>query len=272
MSYQEIIDAANDLTALLEGNKGLKHPKHAAVLSKGRARIEKVFRSFFGRQHVAVMRDVRPRINSALGAHPVKEAKSLLGRQFASTVIPDSLSPLRFVATTTERNDFDDAITDLIAGAAETLGRELAADSTISDNVATSWLRDNSLSKLTGEVNDTSKQRLRDALADAWDKGGSYNDMVKSVTDTFEDFSSVRAGMIAQTEANDAYIEGRDATARAAGLGEKRWSADGSDTCPECEEQIAAGWIDIDDDFPSGDDPPLHPNCDCGTDYRSARE
>jgi SPP1 gp7 family putative phage head morphogenesis protein len=148
----------------------------------------------------------------------------------------------------------------------------LAADSTISDNVATSWLRDNSLSKLTGEVNDTSKQRLRDALADAWDKGGSYNDMVKSVTDTFEDFSSVRAGMIAQTEANDAYIEGRDATARAAGLGEKRWSADGSDTCPECEEQIAAGWIDIDDDFPSGDDPPLHPNCECGTDYRRARE
>jgi hypothetical protein len=51
---------------------------------------------------------------------------------------------------------------------------------------------------------------------------------------------------------------------------EKSWVGG---TCPVCEENAAAGWIDIDEAFPSGDDePPAHPNCECELETRDAQE
>ena len=189
-------------------------------------------------------------------------------KKFASSLIASNLHPLRFPVTSSEIDDYAEAIQSAIAGGAATLAAELKSGATISDDVASRWLRSNSLTKLTGGFSDTSIDRLRNAVADAWDKGGSADQIVSAIQDTFTDFSTTRAEMIAQTEANDAYIEGRDAMAHETGMEETIWSADGSNACEECQEQIEAGWIDIDDDFPGGDDPPLHPNCDCGVDYR----
>ena len=43
----------------------------------------------------------------------------------------------------------------------------------------------------------------------------------------------------------------------------KRWLAE-ADCCDVCSKNAAAGPIDLDDTFPSGDDtPPGHPNCRC---------
>ena len=190
-------------------------------------------------------------------------------KRFASLVLPTSVAPLRFAVTKGEADDYAAAITGAIEGAAKTLASELKSGVSLDDNVAVRFLRDNSLSKLTGNFAPESVDRLRGAIADAWQAGGGYDEVVKAVQDTFEQFSSVRAGMVARTEVNDAYNEGRDAIARAAGLDEKRWSADGTDACVECQDQIAEGWIPIDDDFPIGDDPPGHVNCDCALDYRS---
>ena len=111
-------------------------------------------------------------------------------------------------------------------------------------------------------------KKLQNAIADAWQAGGSYDQVVQAVQDTFEQFSSVRAGMIAQTEVNQAYVAGRDAMAHQLWYEQKRWSADGTECCDECQEQIDAGWIGLDDDFPIGDDPPGHVSCDCSVDYR----
>jgi phosphohistidine phosphatase len=50
------------------------------------------------------------------------------------------------------------------------------------------------------------------------------------------------------------------------GATEKSWVGG---TCKTCQENAEAGWIDMDDQFPSGDDePPAHPNCGCELETR----
>jgi len=191
---------------------------------------------------------------------------SAQGKTFARSLVPVSLHPLSFAATRAEESEYNSAITDLLSAAAKSLGAEVGTD------FAGQYLRENSLAKLTGGLNQTSIERLQDALAGAWDGGGSYTEMVKAITDTFDDFSTKRAERIAQTEANDAYNGGRAQIAADLGMDEKKWDPDG-EACPTCQANADAGWIDIGDDFPSGDDAPTaHPNCDCGTDYRKSSE
>lgn len=49
---------------------------------------------------------------------------------------------------------------------------------------------------------------------------------------------------------------------------QKQWVTD-ADPCEDCEDNADEGWIDADDEFPSGDDePPAHPNCKCALDIR----
>lgn len=51
---------------------------------------------------------------------------------------------------------------------------------------------------------------------------------------------------------------------------EKQWVGG---TCEVCMENADAGWIPIDDEFPSGDDePPAHPNCSCELETRIIAE
>jgi hypothetical protein len=220
----------------------------------------------FRRQEKAVMHAIKPHIERQLLLHPVREAITPQGRTFASALLPKTLQPLSFAASPSETSEYNDAITDLIAGAASTLAKDLGNKAAgAAQSVASRYLHDNSLSKLTGDLDETSVERLQDALATAWDKGGDFDSMVKAVTDTFEDFSTTRAELIAATEANDAYSEGREATARQMGMGQKRWNV-GSDGCPVCQENEDQGWIDIDDVFPSGDAAPTaHPNCFLGS-------
>ena len=201
---------------------------------------------------------------------PLREATSTQGRTFASSLLPHSLQPLSFAATGAEESAYNDAITTLIGAAAKSLD----ASAAVGEDFAGEYLRDNSLSKLTGGINETSIERLQDALAGAWDKGGDYDSMVKAVTDTFDDFSTTRTELIAQTEANDAYNDGRHSIAIGLDMDEKRWDPDGTAACEEiCQPNADQGWIPIDEDFQSGDDAPSgHPRCDCSTDYRKSSE
>ncbi len=270
----EIIESANALSAIIEAStprRGLNHPRHRKTLAAARAKVEQVMRSYFRRQEEALLAEVRPKITAARGMYA--EARSVGGKRFANGLLPSSLHPLRFPVTSAETDDYNDAITDAIAGAAKTLAKELAVGATISDDVAGRYLRDNSLTKLTGGFSDTTIQRLRDAVADAWDAGGSYDQVVGAIKGVFDDFSDTRAGLIAQTEVNDAYNHGRVELANEAGFDEKAWDPDG-EACEEiCQPNVDQGWIGIDDDFDSGDDaPPAHPNCDCSISFRKGAE
>ena len=265
-SLVRMLEAANDLARLLEA-KGLKHPRHAQHVAPARKRIKAVMVHFFERQRKALVKEVRPKIERELTLYPVpvKEA-SQQGKTFARNLMPATLQPLSFAATRAEESEYNSAITDLITAAAKGLDASAAAG----EDYAGEYLRSNSLSKLTGGLNQTSIERLQDALANVWDKGGSYDDMVKAITTTFDDFTTTRAELIAQTEANDAYSDSRHQIAISLDMDEKKWDPDG-EACPECQANADQGWIAIDEDFDSGDDAPTaHPGCDCGCDYRKS--
>lgn len=244
---------------------GLRHKSHQATLAPARAKLQKLFAGYFERQGAAVLDAVKQHIPRLLAAYQEADTK---GKHFASSLIPSSLQPLRFAVTADEEDAYSSAITSAIAGAAKTLAAEMKSGATIGDDVAGDWLRENSLTKLTGGFSDTTVQRLRDAIGKAWDEGGSADQIVGAIKDTFADFSDSRAETIAQTEANNAYSVGRAEQAEEAGMEEKRWNPSG-ECCDVCQENVDAGWIDIDDDFPTGDsEPTAHPRCDCDCSYR----
>ncbi len=259
----DLADAANDLAALLEAaapRQGLRHPNHARIIAPARAKVERVLRHYWHRQEVALLAEVKPKI--------VAREASGGGQIYAGALLPTSIAPLRFPVLQVETEEYNDAIALAIRGAAASI----KAGTIVVDDAAARWLRDNSLTRLTGDFSDTSINRLRDAVADAWDAGGSFEQIVQAIQDTFTDFSDKRAGMVAQTEVNDAYNQGRIYTAVNAGFDEKAWDPDG-EACEICLGNVDAGWIGIDEDFPSGDfAPTAHPNCDCSIDFQKGVE
>ncbi len=79
-------------------------------------------------------------------------------------------------------------------------------------------------------------------------------------------FSPERADLISATEIGTANsqgaLEGYKAARDVVGLKLKKYWIPDEDPCDDCQENGDAGLIDLDDDFPSGDDAPLaHPNC-----------
>ncbi len=285
-----LVQAVDDLASLLEAaapRQGLRHPSHAKVITPARRKVERVLRHYFKRQEVALLGEIKPKIaaresltSSAKSSDNIRsnykgDEGAVLNREassggtlYAHTILPTSIAPLRFPVTSIETEEFNDAIREAIKGAA----KGIAAGTIAVDDAISRWLRDNSLTKLTGDFSTTSINRLRDAVADAWDAGGSYNQIVQAIQDTFADFSDRRAEMIAQTEVNDAYNAGRIYTAAAAGFDQKAWDPDG-EACEICIGNVDEGWIGIDEEFSSGDlAPTAHPNCDCSIDFQKGVE
>lgn len=247
----------------------LAHPKHADVIRPIRAKVKGLFVDFFQYQGAAIIKRVKLETE---GRPSVMEARARFqeadGDKEALAILPETLHPLSFSLDAAQAAVYNDLIASAIEKAALQLADEEDWQASLPNDAVENFLRTDSLAKLTGDLNETTKQRLRDAIADAYDEGGTYQDIVDAVTDTIEEFSTVRAGMIAQTEVNAAYNYGRGQIAAAAGAQEKMWDPDGI-ACPECMLNVAQGFIPIDEDFVSGDDaPPAHPNCDCSTAFR----
>lgn len=276
--------AADALVDFLERKRGLNRKRHQAHLAPAMAAVKGVIAGYFRRQGEALLVAIEPHIptlhtsgDSTEGRmHGVLSDGSLWmmeasngGKSLAASVLPDSLAPLRFAITAGESVAFQQALTTVIEGAAATLSQEMSLGTIAAPSVASDYLAVNSLSKLTGEIASATKDKLRAAIADAWDAGGSYTQIVDAIKSTVEEFSDVRAGMIAQNEVNDAYNAGRTATARAAGLSEKSWETESANPCPVCTGNEDDGWIGMDDSFSSGDDAPTaHVNCQCILNFR----
>lgn len=273
---RRLLAEANNLASLLEAAaRGLQHRRHQKHIRPARTKIKDIMAQFFGRQKAAIVKAVKPHIELALHADPppLKEASGS-GKRFASAAMPVSLSPLKFAASSAEQSEYDQAITGAIVGAGKTLAAELGAKGTeLPESVAGHYLRDNSLSKLTGGLDNTTIDRLQNAIADAWDNGGSFDQIVKAIEDTMEDFSATRAELIAQTEANDAYSAGRRSMADQLDMDEHAWETESGDPCEECLANEAQGWIPVDEAFDSGDlSPTAHPGCECTENFRKSSE
>ena len=127
------------------------------------------------------------------------------------------------------------------------------------------------LLKLEGDLSVTARtrQKVRDLTADAIERGDSLGQLAKQLR---EDpiFSPERARLIARTETATALGQGERRASLLQGRNEKRWVTQGDDhvdagqIIQQCVDNEAAGWIPINEAFPSGHMTiPTHPNCRC---------
>ena len=255
----------------LTTSESLKHWKHAVVLEPIRADAKAVLARFFKRQgraflthsaaHLQQLGDTNTNVREA--GQPAKDA--------IGYVLPDG-STLPIPLTGGMSADYSKALEAALTSGYEGLALENASEGEMGADPIAEYLREHSLQKLTGNIAAETTKQLRNAMAEAYEDGADYEEMKDAIKGVFERFSDVRAGMIAQTESNNAYNAGRKQLGQDLGFNEKAWNPDGM-ACLMCLENVAAGWIPMEDFFPSGDDAPTaHVNCDCSLDVRLAAQ
>jgi len=138
---------------------------------------------------------------------------------------------------------------------AELVGKRVLEDGTIIDNPDPRWA-----------IDQTTRDMVRDTISGGLRDNIGSDAIIEALVEGYA-FSDERAEMISRTEiamanSDSAMVSYQEARADGVEL-KKQWIL-GPDPCPVCEENAEAGAIDLDDDFPSGDDnTPAHPNCEC---------
>ncbi len=132
------------------------------------------------------------------------------------------------------------------------------------------------------KIDEETRRQIHDLVVQGTEEGWSYDRIAKEITARFAQFAEgkpqehidSRAHLVAVTEVGNAYEEGNLIAAQglaSAGLEmEKMWETVGDNRVSEgCRENQMAGWIPLDQPFPSGDDRPLRfPGCRCTCLYR----
>jgi hypothetical protein len=140
---------------------------------------------------------------------------------------------------------------------------------------AVSWAAGHAAEQVR-RINDATKEGINRVIVNAVENGHSYTRTAEALRSMYE-FSPGRAKRIAVYEIGSAYEQGKKMAAQeltAAGLQmEKKWQSAGDDRVrPTHRENQAAGWIPMDELFPSGDDiPPADSGCRCVGLWRMAK-
>ena len=146
---------------------------------------------------------------------------------------------------------------------------------------AVEWLESHAAEMVT-KINETTRGDIASLVKRGVEEGWSYNKTAREISGRYEEFAigkpqlhiESRAHLVAVTESANAYGQGNRQsidTLTAAGLEmEHDWNTMGDDLVSEgCLENEAAGWIPLDESFPSGDDEePRFPGCRCYVAYR----
>ena len=265
----EMADAGMELAEALtsQERRSLKHPVHATPIKPIVKKLKKLIAGYFQKQEKAILADVKPWLKLHM-----KEADAVSkddAATMAETILPDTLQSFLLQVTPQQQADYRGLIQDAIQKAAAQLESEIQSGATVPETAMGRYLDQNSLSKLTGELAETTKQDLRSAIADAVQEGGTADDIMEAIQGVMEKASTYRANLIAQTEVNDAYNFGRKQLAVASGLDEKAWVTESGAPCLTCIANEAQGYIPVEDEFLSGDDAPTaHPMCYCSLDFR----
>lgn len=176
----------------------------------------------------------------------------------------------------------------MTAGAAA-IGKQLEIDTAfnLQNPRAVDYLDAHGAEYVSG-INETTRERIRTIVRDGAKRGASYTEVAKDIADMFVEFagsSSIvdilvgnvkrsRAEVVAIYELGSAYEHGSriliDDLAAGGLIMQKSWLTVGDERVdPHCAENQAAGWIPLEDAFPSGHQQPLaHVNCRCTTLYR----
>lgn len=152
---------------------------------------------------------------------------------------------------------------------------------------AVAYLDNYGAARITG-IDATTRKEIQGIVSQAASEGWSWQRTADIIGNQFESFYlparggpswfETRAQLVAVTEVGQAYEEGSWQSAKrlqAAGLAmEKAWSGPNDDqTSAACLGNIRAGWIGMDEAFPSGDMTPLnHPGCRHTAIYRRKRQ
>jgi HK97 family phage portal protein len=153
---------------------------------------------------------------------------------------------------------FQEAVDYAKARSAEMVGLKWV-DDVLVDNPAAQY-----------SINQTTRDEIRSLIVKALEEGMTPAEVEKAIRQLGA-FSASRAAMIAQTELSAAHVQGALAAAKHSRVATKKYSMLGSqhDADDECDDNVAAGDIGIDESFPSGHSgPPFHPNCVCGIGFR----
>jgi hypothetical protein len=146
---------------------------------------------------------------------------------------------------------------------------------------ATTWLREHSSTLIRG-IDDATRTDIRAIITAGHENRLTYDQIAHQISDKYEQFRvgmpqahiESRAHLVAVQESHVAYVEGNRQVAdemKDQGLEMVKMWLRGSDyDCDICGPNGEAGWIDIDDDFPSGDSQsPGHVACLCDTMFKA---
>jgi hypothetical protein len=265
----ELVQAASGLARALR--ESLHAPPHSSTVAPLREKLRKLWRRRFARQRILFLRHARPWLKHMAAQYSEADAtpddlrrklQATVAQQIAAGAVLDS-------GVTHEDSAAYDAIVEIAAqGAIETLAVQTGIDAAknAGNRFAMTYLRDSGFKKLAADVDETTKTRIADAVADTYAEGGSYGDAVRAIKGAFSEATDFRAETIAQTEIADAYNQAILSSAKEIpGPGVmKEWATDG-EACEEiCVPNEDQGPIPIDAWFDSGDEaPPGHPRCNC---------
>lgn len=182
-------------------------------------------------------------------------------------------------------DDLADVVTDTVERAMAQIGPSVASDLVDQVNQRAVQIARDRAAELVGmkydaegnlvpsdnpdmAITDTTREMLRQTIADGLADNDGLDEIAKTIAESYG-FSAERADMIAETEVSRANsmaaVESYRSARDSAGVSVmKEWSAE-ADACDICSENEDAGPIDLDEEFPSGDDaPPGHCSCRCG--------
>lgn len=143
------------------------------------------------------------------------------------------------------------------------------------------YTKDRSAEAIT-QIDNETKDVIRALIVTAVENGTSYQTLARQIKDRYTQFAigvpqqhiRSRAELVAITEVGNAYQAGNYAAAQdmtASGIKlQKSWHNVGDKRVSDgCKDNSAAGWIDLDEAFPSGHMTPLRfPGCRCAALYR----
>jgi hypothetical protein len=147
----------------------------------------------------------------------------------------------------------EDAVRFANERAAELIGRKWI-DGKLADNPDAKWA-----------ITDTTRDGIRKLVAQAEEQGQSVQQLAKAIRESAL-FSADRASRIAQWELGYSANNGNlIAWKRSGVVNKKRWRLGSEhEICDECDANVKAGAIGLDDEFPSGHIcPPAHVGCPC---------
>lgn len=245
------------------------------------AKLEKAIAKAFYREGKLFL----DKLESLRGFFPKEEVKeAIIPPWYSWAMILALLNEAQLEAFLLFLGPIDAAVLDSMVMGSYSLWAEMAIEPTFSlaaSPDAVKYLQQHGASMVT-KIDETTRGYIKTQVQRALEEGWSYNRTAKAITDRYKDFAigkpqlhiQSRAHLVAVTEVGNAYEEGGWQVAQylqSQGLAmEKYWSNVGDDKVSDgCLENTAAGWIPLNDPFPSDDMKPLRfPGCRCGALYQ----